>query len=476
MHGLLMQGWKCISERESSIFDNQFFFCYFTRMYERIIRMKIIKLAVFAIVFLNFSCRKKFDPVEYALPSKQNLIKYCWQTFELGIKDKNEMIRIATVQVLGKIPGPKASATIQGVEFGAKPHTIRAAAATLAQKNDSMAYLALTDYIDSPDFMVRESVIKGLYLMRKLYGDTATIRILRKMDRLIDTTVVDTLLYEKEEISIERQGLHAKIAMAVSAIGEKRDWQNFYQKQNLSGKTSLISMAGDIRPPGVESWLEERLRESSGYLRGKAAEALGKNLTERSRNLLRTALKDPDEEVQVIAASALITSDEALAVESLLKNINSADEDIQVRAALALANAKTPELTEKIIWKLRQLSSEKSEWIQIAAIGGMGSLGDTASIPFIESKLTDVSPDVREISVGVLARFRKDGMVDQLLELGKDDEYSMRTVAVNNLERIENPKIIETKVIPFLYKTMKNDTDMLVRVRAAALLLNLLNK
>ncbi len=432
------------------------------------------------ILFLLFVGCKKFVPGELALPSQPNLIKYCWQTFDLGIKDKNEMTRISTIQIVAKLTARKAAATIQGAEFDSKVHTMRAVAATLAKLYDSTAFLALVDYTDSPDFIVRESVVQGLVRMRKIYGETITLSALKKMDKFVDSIAVDTLLYQKEEIQLERQALRAKIAMAMTTLknvktGNVTKWRDAYNTQSVSGKGSLIYLAGEIKPPDAETWLGERLRDPSGYMRSKAAEALAKFESEKSRALLKTVLNDKDEETQIAAASALLQTDEAMAIRTLFTTLTSLDEDIRVRSLLTLGNAKSDSAKAKIIPLLRGLALDKSEWIQIGVIGAMGSLGDTASIPFIESKMKDVSPDVREISVSVLAKFRKDAMLPTLLELGKDDEYSMRAVAVTNLEHIKYPENIESKVIPFLYKTIKYDTEMLVRVRAAYLLMILLN-
>ncbi|HNE82401.1 MAG TPA: HEAT repeat domain-containing protein, partial [bacterium] len=105
---------------------------------------------------------------ELKLPPRHIIIKYCWETFELGLKDKNDFVKTSTLTTLGRIGSASAAETIASADLGVKPQVTRTAVATLAQMHDSAAFQALLRFRGHSDFFVRENVAMGMVRMRDL--------------------------------------------------------------------------------------------------------------------------------------------------------------------------------------------------------------------------------------------------------------------------------------------------------------------
>ncbi|HNF87379.1 MAG TPA: HEAT repeat domain-containing protein, partial [bacterium] len=161
--------------------------------------------------------------------------------------------------------------------------------------------------------------------------------------------------------------------------------------------------------------------------------------------------------------------------EVLIPALDTYDEDTQSNILLALGEAKLPESRAKILPLVKSAVTGKGDWVRIGAIGALGLIKDTTTLPLIEAALEDPVDEVREIAVGVLAQMKGETMVDRLKAWAKDDQYSMRSVALAGLGSLRDPVIVEKTVYPVLYNTMKFDPEMMVRVRAAFTLLNIIN-
>lgn len=407
------------------------------------------------------------------------MIKYCWQTFDFGLKDKSDFVKVNTIRTLGRLGNRTAIDVLSSHDFGWKPQLIKSCVMTLAQQRDSVAFYGLYHYGYARDFGVREQVVIGVARMSELFPDTLVARYLKKILSGVDSIAVDTLLYDSSEIAADKNELKAKIGMALMKVGDRSGEVYVKAAQrnpSLQSRLMLAGMAGEIRPPGAQTIVIPLLRDSSSFVRAKALESLIRIKPVDLENRLRAALaSDASEDERSVAAIALLEYDEKTAAENLLHMLDSDDEDILSKVILALGKVNTKPVRDRVIPLLRKLTTQPSDWVRISSIAALGELKDYESADLIEAALNDKSQEVREIAVGVLSRFKGRLMLDDLKKLAKDDEYSMRSVAIAGLGSIENDSLQNEVILPILMDRLKNDEELIVRVRAAFTILDVLS-
>jgi HEAT repeat protein len=413
------------------------------------------------------------------LPPRHMMISFSWQAFDFGLKDKSDFVKISAIQALGRIGNRTAVEAIASVDNGGKAPVVKACVSTLSQLHDSAAFQAVLGYSKSPDFNVRAQVAVGLSKMHDLYTDTMVVRLLKKMFAEVDSIKGDTLLYDREEIAQEKFELRSKIGIALMKVGDQSGLANFEHPPkpfSLQTKISLINVISEINPPQAVKLLSHFYRDRSDYVRAKVVESLGKIGSKEALADVKTFLtKDDADEVRANAAIALMKSDEAVAVPELLKSLDNPDDDRRSKVILALGDVRSDAAREKVLPVLRELIKDNSEWTRISAIGALGNLKDYESAPMMEQALGDKSQEVREIALGVLSRFKGKLMLETLKKYTKDDQYSMRSVALAGLGSIEDPSLQNEVILPILFERLKNDDELIVRMRAAFTILDILS-
>lgn len=440
--------------------------------------LKLLVIGTFVFVFPLSGCGIKKQEIG-KLPPRETLIKYCWQTFGFGLKDKNDFVKTNTIHTLGRLGNRSAIDALSSSDYGWKPAVVKNCVLTLAKLHDSAAFYGLYGFANSKDFVVREHVVVGIARMSDLFPDTLVVRHLRKMMHGVDSIFVDTLLYDSTEITLDKNELRAKIGMAMLKVGDPSGLpylQSLSKNPSVQFRVSMAYMIGEIGPPNSMELILPFLKDPSTYVRSKAVESLikikPKDLGARLRSIVAG---DKSEDVRVIAAVGLVSVDETAAVDQLLNMLDSEDEDVLTRIILVLGDVKAKPSQDKIIPEVRKLITHSSDWVRISVIATLGSLKDYDSVELIESSLQDHSQEVREISVGVLSRLKGKNMLDDLKKFIKEKEYSMRSVAISGLGSIEDEKLQNEVILPMLLDRLKNDEELIVRVRAAFTILDVLS-
>lgn len=422
------------------------------------------------------SCRRKFESDE-RLPSREIMIRFCWQTFDLALKDKNDFIQNAALRTLGRLGNKAAVETIRSVDLGGKRATVKTAVYTLSQIQDSAAYLALAGYTRSSDFQIRELAVLGLTRMSALYDDSVTVRILKRTLAELDSLPLDSMMYDSADIQREKAELRAKIAVALLKFGvtsARRYVESSYLDPEFQFRAAMVRIIGEIRPSSAMALLLPFERDRVDYVRTKVVEAWSKIGTPDAMARIRVATADGSPPVQATAAAELLRFDESAAVPVLLALLRSPDDDIRSRVILALGDTRERRAQAAVADSLRGLLDDPVDLIRVVSVGSLGKLGDTLAVSRIEKLLNDPSDDVREIAVGVLSRLRGAAMLDRLTNYLKDDQYAMREVAIAGLGSLTEPGLQE-RLIALVYDRMRNDDEMTVRIRAAFTLLDMLH-
>lgn len=432
-------------------------------------------VAVLATI-LVVSCRRLAD--DGRLPPRDVLIRLCWQTFDVALKEKNDFIQNSALRSLGRLGTKAAVETIRSVDLGGRRSIVKTAVHTLATIPDTASYLALTGYTRSSDFQVRELAAMGLVRMHNLFEDSVTIRLLTRTMAELDSVPVDSLLYDSLEIAQQKEELRAKIAVGLLTLGVRaagRYLEGTHRHPQFGFRAAIARTLGELNPPGAMALLMRFSNDPVDYVRAKTIEAMSKTGSPAAGDYLRAALGDPSESVQLTAAGELLKMDQALAVEKLMSLLSSPDDEVRSRAVLSLGDVKESSQRARVADRLRPLLDDPVDLIRVATIGALGKLADSASSSLLEAKLSDDSEDVREIAVGVLARLRGRAVFDRLVAYLSDDRYSMREVAVAGLGSIEDVDL-QARILGLVYDRMRNDDEMTVRVRAAFTLLDILHE
>ncbi len=441
-------------------------------------RSAVLTLSGLLMAF-SFGCMKQ-PPKSKAPSDRKIILSMCWQTLELGMKDKNAFVQNHAMRLLGRIGTRRAVIALQSSDLKAKPTLVRTYVNTLGKIKDSLAFQSLHDHLRTSDFQIRARAVAGLVHLGPLYDDSIMVRILRKSFRDIDSIVVDSLLYDSLATANEKNELRAKIGIALLKYRQK-DGITYIQKgmkdPSFQIRLSIVNSLGEIQPGESTELLSRFQKDPSDYVRSKAAEALGKINSPPALDLIRELMtKDPSESVRISAAIELLKTDEMSAYPVILQGIQSYDDDIRGKSILALGDVKNQASKDKILKVISPLIEDPNEWIRISVIGAIGKMNDTASASIVEKALeTDPSQDVREIALSVFSRFRGKDMIPRLVSYLSDDAYSMRSAAVSALGRIRDGKLVDQTIIPEIYDRMINDTDMIVRLWAALALYDILN-
>lgn len=407
------------------------------------------------------------------------MISFCWITFGFGLKDKTDFAKVTAVRSLGRIGTREAIELIATGDYKWKPTLIRTVTSTLAQISDSASFRALLYFGRTNDLVARENVVVGIARMNSLYPDSMVARILRKMLVDVDSTIADTLLYSKEEIEHERARLKTHIAIALSRVHDASA-RSYLAGMDVNPdwvfRSSVVKTIGELNPPGATEMLSRFLSDSSVYVRTRTLEALAKIRPENLAAILSEKMQtDPSEGVRIQAAIELMPLEEATAVRFLLPLADGYDEDSQSKILLALGDTQDSSLYPSIIEKALPLASHPQELVRLSAVACLGGMRDTSLIPVFRNALGDKSQEVRELAVGILARLRGTAMFEQLRTLARDEIYSMRAVAISGLGTFEDSTFLYQKALPIIVDRMKNDEDILVRIRAAFTTFDVLN-
>lgn len=432
-----------------------------------------------AVLFTLYGCKPQ-TPKPKAPSDRKIILNMCWQTFELGMKDKNAFVQNHTMRLLGRIGNRRAVIALQSADFKGKPTLVRVYVNTLSKIKDTLAFQSLYDNFKTSDFQIRAKAVTGLAGMGSLYDDSTVIRMLKKAFRDVDSIVVDSLLYDSVTTAGEKSELRAKIGIALLKYKQK-DGLTYIQKgikdASFQARLSVVNTLGEVQPEESVDMLSRFKKDPSEFVRAKTAEALGKIGNPPAIDLLNEFMtKDPSESVRISAAIELLKTDEASAYPVIMQGLQSYDDDIRSKSILALGDVKNKDAKDKISKIISPLIEDPNEWIRISVIGALGKMMDTSSAVIIEKALdSDPSQDVREIALSVLARFRGKDMTGKLLSYLREDSYSMRSAAVSALGRIKDGKLVDQTIIPEIFDRMVNDPDMIVRVWAAFVLYDILN-
>ncbi len=175
-----------------------------------------------------------------------------------------------------------------------------------------------------------------------------------------------------------------------------------------------------------------RLLESSqAWVRGAAAEDLGRMRSETSVEALVQAMEDPVSDVRMRAAQSLGTIGGRAAANQLVGFFRQPDRWSGIRIADILTSMGE-ETVEELLREFHNIP-EQSRTLAIDVLGRVRSL---SAIPLLRELLHDESTDVRARAADALGQIGDPNTASRLMDALEDDSWQVRAIAAKSLGRL----------------------------------------
>ncbi|MFH1724145.1 MAG: HEAT repeat domain-containing protein [Elusimicrobiota bacterium] len=281
---------------------------------------------------------------------------------------------------------------------------------------------------------------------------------------------------------------------------------SLYQLGDKSGVVEvekIVEAAPDPPEEGASLSAVQELRYiARNKVRVVASRALGRMAEPSSVKVLEGALSDRDGAVRDAAAVALARLGSDREMGSIMDAVGSDNTQIRVKAARALGEVASVSAAPEAVRYLKALAKDPSHQVRAAAMEALGESGSVLGIEELSAGAEDQNELVRSKAVAAMGRLGAGGAVQHLekarrtsanvfIELlaiaglaraGEKVDLSAarralyqhdvdtRVLAVEVLETVGGDAAIEE------LESALDDREMRVRVRAAAALVNLLQR
>ncbi len=218
-----------------------------------------------------------------------------------------------------------------------------------------------------------------------------------------------------------------------------------------------------IGSPALDTLLAA-LKDGDREVRLVAIEALSKIGGERAVEALLVAFQEGEQDSSQAAATALANIGDVGAVEALLVALRASDPDRRKTAIEALGKIGDPQAVDALIITLH----ESNRGVSRAACTALGKIGDARAVEALQTQLIDNDRMIRMAAAEALdaagwkpgtntasAYYWRDRLdfqkcveigapaVDALLDAFQDNSWNVRLAAIEALEQIEDPQVIE---------------------------------
>ena len=323
------------------------------------------------------------------LPRLRSLFWWPTRIFcvERGLRDRNENVRRAASEALGRIGEPAVEPLIQALRDKISGVCLAVAAWVLEQTDIPEAVEPLIPVLEFENSNRRQAAAKTL-------------------GRIGGPQIVEPL---------------------IQALGDK----------DKNVRRAAAEALGQIGDPAVEPLLQA-LRNENWQVRQAASQALGQVGNPKAVEPLIRALGDRDKDVRQAAAEALgQTGDQA--VDPLLKALREEEKNVRQAVVEALGRTGAPQAVETLV----QVLEDCDEDVRQAAARALGQIGDWQAVEPLVQALEDRDKDVRQAAAEALGRIDAPQAVEPLIQALKDESWRVRQAAAQALGQIGDLQAVE---------------------------------
>lgn len=344
------------------------------------------------------------------------------------------------------------------------------AAGILAQKDNKEAIELLQQGISSPVELTKQKTLIALSNVT----NPAILPILK--------TAIDT---ENEAIQAYCLNLLANID-----VPESIEIINSLMPEEKLTARALIALSKNSSPDIYEIY-NNIINSDEALKKSYTVAILSQMDDEKILPLLRSALKDKNENTRVAAAKIMHTYKDESGLNVLKEALKSKDEDISLNAAAYLGFAKDDsgiEILEEAVtntdlpsWKRLDISFILDNLNKSSMIPIMSDLLEQQRPTTLPKDLAPTNESLKKLLKNdstwvklntsiIMTRHKDDNCLPTLIELTKDPDLKIRTVAAMQMGLLGNKT-----ALPAL-RTLLDDDSVRVRVKAAEAIIKILEK
>jgi HEAT repeat protein len=192
-------------------------------------------------------------------------------------------------------------------------------------------------------------------------------------------------------------------------------------------------------------------------VRFHAALAVGDLKYTSAKDYVTSMLEDPDENVKLAAAYALMRLGQSEYFRTLCEGIASNDQTVRANAALLLGKSERPqEALRFLYWAMQQ--RESADKVVFQAAQSIAMLGDERIYPKLWTRLISAYADDRVIGIEAMGALGTEQAKNALVTMLDDPVVEVRLAAAAQLGKLGEP-IGETEVLEALEKNLADETD-----------------
>lgn len=211
----------------------------------------------------------------------------------------------------------------------------------------------------------------------------------------------------------------------------------------------------------------QRLFDDSVFpVRFHAAVAVGDLRYEPAKDKVTAMLDDPDENVKLAAAYALMRLGQEEHFRTLCEGITSTNQTVRANAALLLGKSGRQEALRFLYWTLRQ--QDAADRVLFQAAQSIAMLGDERIYPKLWTRLISAYADDRVIGIEGMGALATEQAKNALVTMLDDSVVEVRLAAAAQLGKLGEP-IGEAEVLDALQKNLADTNDPRGRERVKAL-------
>jgi HEAT repeat protein len=202
-------------------------------------------------------------------------------------------------------------------------------------------------------------------------------------------------------------------------------------------------------------------------VRFHAALAVGDLKYAQAKDHVAAMLKDPDENVRLAAAYALMRLGQGDHFRTLCEAITSSDQTVRANAALLLGKSgRRDEALRFLYWALQQ--RESADKVVFQAAQSIAMLRDERIYPKLWTRLISAYADDRVVGIEAMGALATDQARNALVTMLDDPVVEVRLAAAAQLGKLGEP-IGEAEVLAALEKDLADETDPRGRERVRVL-------
>ncbi|MBN1360899.1 MAG: HEAT repeat domain-containing protein [Sedimentisphaerales bacterium] len=226
----------------------------------------------------------------------------------------------------------------------------------------------------------------------------------------------------------------------------------------------VIATTGQTRlMPRTQALFQDRVFP----VRFHAVVAVGDLQYAPAQEVVKAMLNDPDENVKLGAAYALMKLGQAEHFRTLCEGVMSTDQTVRANAALLLGKSGRPEEALRFLyWTLQQRDS--ADKVMFQAAQSIAMLGDERIYPKLWTRLISAYADDRVVGIEGMGALGTAQAKNALVTMLDDPVVEVRLAAAAQLGKLGEP-IGEAEVLDALQKDLADATDPRGRERVRVL-------